>query len=396
MNKRNILFSILFLSLVFMVFPYALLWKSKELRLHIEFRNKHKLAPLTLSNLRNGSYQKQFELTLADNFPKRNDMLKADILINYNLHKITALNKQAYTLINLKNDVYTFPKHEGTLLTFILFQYDQLKQGIDRYLKYYNPLVDENPDLDFYFLKPWALNEMPFFDRDNNFKNQGLALNSYFQQQLHNRVNFINNDVASLADFHKYYYLTDNHYNELGAYQAYVKLMDVLNMKALKPKSVQKLSDLAFCGNLGRKSACLTTKDVYRYLDFDLVNYDTYVNGIQKSYGNMKHYLNPDRDKTNDLYVYGEFRGNDERHVLFDTKRTNLDNALIISDSYGNPIKYLIAQHFNQTHVVDVRLYRDFNFNDYVKKHNIKKVIHILFYGSIYSNKDVLHDYIRR
>lgn len=390
MKKRNFWFVFLFVIIIISNFFYIIFISDKNSDLTLEFRKKTHFPKITLTNFLKSNIQNDFDHVFSDRFFERNFLIKLYKQYNYHLYELSIPNKKDFTLVKTGEDAYYFKKGNGQLTNFPYFSKDSLFKSVDTFLKGYNKLVEKHKDLNFYFLKPWSLNEMEYFDQDNNLKSYGVEATKYFEENLNKKVLFTTNKINKYEDFLEYYYKTDKHWNELGAYQGYKELVKLMNEKPLEYQKKDYIKDLTFCGDLGRKSGCFMSLDKYLYLDFDLKPYKTFVNGVEKKYGKESLYLDEERDKYFDIYVYGEFRGNDEKEVIFDTNNLEKENALIFTDSYAIPIKRLIAQHFNKTYCVDLRLYKDFNFDEYVKKYNIKNIIHVAFSGSIFANESFI------
>ena len=64
---------------------------------------------------------------------------------------------------------------------------------------------------------------------------------------------------------------------------------------------------------------------------------------------------------------------------MFDTNRNHLENILIISDSMSNPIRDVIASHFNKSIFINLDMYNseigEFNIDDYISEYKVKKVL---------------------
>ena len=92
-----------------------------------------------------------------------------------------------------------------------------------------------------------------------------------------------------------------------------------------------------------------------------------------------------DRDyKYYDYYV-SYFNGQYGK-VVYDFNNASKENLLIVGDSYTWQIDYLLAQHFNKTHVINLRYdeFKDnvFDLSSYVKNNNISKVLFLYDGGS--------------
>ena len=80
----------------------------------------------------------------------------------------------------------------------------------------------------------------------------------------------------------------------------------------------------------------------------------------RKAYGRAQQYFD---GEINGQYPftnhYGEFYGGDNGLIVFSTERPEKENILILSNSFSNAVDMLIASHFNNTIVVDPRMYED-------------------------------------
>ena len=87
----------------------------------------------------------------------------------------------------------------------------------------------------------------------------------------------------------------------------------------------------------------------------------------------------------NGINYYGNYYGGDDGEIIFSTNNKKLDNILIIGESYDNAILKLLEEKFKTTISIDLRNYnhymkKDFDFDYYVKKYKIDKV---LFIGNV-------------
>ena len=74
------------------------------------------------------------------------------------------------------------------------------------------------------------------------------------------------------------------------------------------------------------------------------------------------------------------FYGGDWGEIVFETDREDRENLLVLTNSYGSPMRRLLSQHFHRTYFVDLRFYkghtgRNFKLRSYIKEHDIDKIL---------------------
>ena len=113
------------------------------------------------------------------------------------------------------------------------------------------------------------------------------------------------------------------------------------------------------------------------YLNFPWMS--THINGWWTENYGVQNFPDPE------LLSYGGYYGDDYGQIVLNTGREELENILVIGDSFDNAILKLIASHYNMTHSVDLRFYEhymgeEFVLSDYLAENGIDKVLII---GSI-------------
>ena len=109
----------------------------------------------------------------------------------------------------------------------------------------------------------------------------------------------------------------------------------------------------SFNKRLGRED-CGEHFTVYR---FDLPQMALWIDlGRKKDYGKAKAYFDGKIDVSYSFTNhYGEFYGGNRGLIQFCTDQPEKENLLIFSNSYGCAIVSLLAAHFNNTLMVDMR-----------------------------------------
>ena len=104
------------------------------------------------------------------------------------------------------------------------------------------------------------------------------------------------------------------------------------------------------------------------------------LNGKRGNYGRQKAYQSGRFSAEPLTNHYANCYGGDYGEIVYDFGTEGRGHLLLIASSYSNPINGLIASHFDETRVIDLRYYKayagcDFDPADYVQEHNIDTVL---------------------
>ncbi len=194
--------------------------------------------------------------------------------------------------------------------------------------------------------------------------------------------------IDSFDTYKKYYYKTDNHWNYVGQYQGYKDIINLLfdgREPVLRPKETIH-TNLLLSGTKARISGYYRFKEQFSYYTFDIPEYKTYINGVEKEYNHINYYKDLNNFKYMQMITYHDYYGYDEAEVIYDFNNPNKENLLILGYSDTNAINHLIASHFNKTYIIDLRHYNNFKVNEYIEKNNITK---LLLIGKAYVFNDI-------
>ena len=93
-------------------------------------------------------------------------------------------------------------------------------------------------------------------------------------------------------------------------------------------------------------------------------------NGVPTS---AQIYSLPENDKT--MVDYTVYMGGDIGETIIETSRPSLRKALIVGDSFTNPLETLLWMSFDETRSLDYRHYSEKNLLDYIKEYQPDVVI---------------------
>ena len=386
---------IIFLLLIFGVlgFFYSIIFRpQKEISIE-ENRTLQKIPSFSIRDFADGTYQKQMEDSIGDQFlfsiqikygVKQffNQLTNAFSKINYknaempvtdesteNLPVVQIENTPHYTykevvankLYKLDDSGYIVEKpHAPEEYCFEL--YDPAMLAAVTYPKYlffiYNSEATDFNDLKKYNAFDYIKKQMPMTGYDC------LSYNSF-------------------DEYKKYFYQTDHHWNYYGSYIGYTKIMKMLEgqeVELLVPAGIH-VYDTVYNGSLARDNLLRCATEKFTVYEYNLPPYKTYVNDEEKEYGYRSYYVSDD-DFPHKTYAnhYGMYYGDDWAKVVYDFNQPEKENLLILGTSFTNSVNELIASHYNKTHVLDFRYYRKqygqrIDAQSYMTENNISKML---------------------
>ena len=189
----------------------------------------------------------------------------------------------------------------------------------------------------------------------------------------------------SAADYDEYaslFYATDHHWNHVGADRGYREIIHLLlgENEATIPVKEEVSFPVAFNGSYARQSGRMTGDSSFTVYTYDVKKAITKLNGKNGTYGHQALY-EKGRYPTDELRNhYAYYYGGDYGEIIIQTRKAEKQNLLIMADSYSNPINGLIASHFNNTHILDLRYYErdlgvEFDLNAYICDNDIDLVL---------------------
>lgn len=194
-------------------------------------------------------------------------------------------------------------------------------------------------------------------------------------------VSYLN--VKSYEDYQAYFYKSDHHANKDGSYEIYKGILRNLKPNE-SPLSVEQsvcFENLPFFGSKARTLADYRVEEAFCVNTFSYPKFTTYINGVVGSYGYEEKYLAQDTDIAVRDNHYGSYYGGDFGEVRFVNEQQE-GNLMILSNSYSNSINKLLASHYENTYVIDLRHYEremgaPFDLASYTQRHEINDVIYL-------------------
>ena len=338
---------------------------------YYENRYAEQVAPFSVEGYLGGTFQDSMDTALADqvNFAQ----YYKKIFNRVSSHYLKTLMSPILTRSgNRYINFWGMRLFGQDYITYYPRNLSNMTEALDTKIANYNRYFSAFPDVDFHF---YYIEK----DTDINFETNEKVLACEY---LFDRLELPSSHLArfqidSFQDFSACFYQTDHHWNYYGSYQGYTEVMELLGTPdPLLPPSEQVTLG-TFSGSKASGSGADSFYETFSAYRFDYPSMDIQINGSPaKDYGNQASFLSGQGGQIS----YGAFYGGDDGEIIFSTNRPERENLLILGESYDNAILKLIASHFNCTYSVDLRYYsaymeEDFRLTDYLKEHNITKVL---------------------
>lgn len=370
----NILF--VFAIAAFLLLGLALtIFFPKDIN-YYENRYCEKLIAPTTASFTDQTFQDSMENALTDQIPKAQGLKKI-----YNELSSTYIGTLLKPIMG--NHDQTYVPYQGVMMfggqyvnsPIVL---DEVKATLDARAENYNTVMAANPDPEYYFY---------YIERDNdtNFETgEKTDCDDYLYARLNleesHKQTFV---IDNFEQYRSYFYKTDHHWNHIGSYKAYGEILNLLGVDSAPVEITgEHLLTEEFIGSKASTAGSSMLKEPFSVYSFDFPAMEITSNGEPiTDYGTREAII---AGETMPEISYGAVYGNDDGETVFDTGNPELENLLIIGESFDNAILKLLASHFGRTHAIDLRHYerifgQPFDLGAYAEANGIHKV---LFVGS--------------
>lgn len=339
---------------------------------YYENRYSEKIAPFSLSSYLDTSYQDQFENGMMDQVIFSQRYKKAyNTISSYYLQQVMKpiLKKNPERYISyMGKQIFG-----GDYITYYIRQLEDMTSQLDEKIDNYNSYYEKMPELDFYL---YYIEK----DTDINFEtNKKTGVYEYMQERLlFPKTQTSKFKIDNFEEFSSYFYKTDHHWNYKGAYLAYTEILELLGVtdSVMLPQGTEEIS-YTFSGSKAAGTGAAAFREHFVAYRFEYPDMKIQIDGEEVAdYGNQDAYFEHEMSDIS----YGKFYGGDDGEIIFDLEQPEKENILLIGESYDNAILKLVASHFNRTYSVDLRNYeselgKEFSFMEYVREHDISKVL---------------------
>lgn len=335
-ERQNAILTIIILCSVVIFFALADVFEEDRFFSETENRVLAKKPKVTQESLLDGSYTKNYEKYVSDQFVSRDTWIamktKMDLL----------MQKKELNGIYIGKDGYLMEKHDPE---------DYTEEQVDDKLKLLKKLKDNwnirvmlVPTAD-YILTDKLPKFAPHYD-------ENILLEQV--KELVGEYRYI--DVSSALKEHAdqpIYYKTDHHWTSLGAFYAYQEWADTVHVYPLiRNQNSLKTVTNEFLGTLHSRVNLPMEPDVIQYFPqtaekpieviFDFTR-------VATSMYEPKHLETKNK--------YGYFLDDNHAFIEIHTSEKNGRKLFVIKDSYANSMIPLLTNHYEYIYVMDPRYY---------------------------------------
>lgn len=371
-KKVDILFLAAVFSLMLYV-PLASLLGEQETVSYYEQRTLAAFPAFTWEGVLDGTYFSAIETYAADHIHGRDDLMKADTLMNMAIGrpKVNDLMVGGDSLLNAHG--YT-----RWSMDYVAGEAEKAAEG-------YAALQDYVADNGGYFCYlglplqgTYFAADYPDYMDDRLWQTETIR-ETFGEKMAAQGVPFLDMHAyyATLNYPREYYFDSDHHFTLRGAYAAYEVLMTRLQKEGLVESYLTE-EDFTwetlpnpFLGSSNRKLYGLwETKDkVEVAYPKEAIPYTRRDGERETDY----IYALPADDTT--TVTYSVYMGGDMGKTVIETNRAELPNVLLYGDSFTNGIEPFLWTNFNETRALDLRYYSEKTLREYVAEYRPDIVI---------------------
>lgn len=350
-----------FCSFLFLVLIATIVIKDKEYS-ESENRVLAQMPSLTLSTLADGSFMKNFETYLTDQFPLRDSAISLKTYVD----RVIGVKKENGVYIGKEGFLFDSPtaynKDDMTekvkAMSEFTEKYPEMKKAV---------VISPNSSYIYSDMLPESV-KLP---------SQSQQLDKVEKAITDPELTFV--DTVSILknakrqeDAPLLFYKTDHHWTTRGAYEVFKELALTWKLDTNKVSHYFYTVSDSFEGTLGSKAGVHKTTDTIeicvpgKSLGTYVVNYESQ----QKKKATLF-----ENEKLEQKNQYEVFLGGNFDKVIISTTSLSNKNLLLIKDSYANCMIPMLTAHFSKIVVIDPRYLTD-NMDDIVKENDFT---HILF-----------------
>ncbi len=346
----------------------------------LENRKANKMPAFSVENFLNGEYQTDVRDAISDQVFFAEDMKSLyntvdSLFVKLSVSTVTSTEvfKEVAQYITVDNMNLYGENYDHILYNPTVFEW--VKNSLDTNISGFNGMISALDGTDIYLYYVEKETDINFVTGEKSQIFEYLCDNIKLPSSHISRF-----EITDFEEFSRCFYRTDHHWNEEGSYRGYLELLTFLGIEDEPVEQGEKmLLSKAFAGSKTQSPGTSSFRESFFAYKYDCPVMLTVENGVAvEDYGKQNEYFAAEEDLQ--PITYGNFYGGDMGEVIFDTGDITKDSILILGESYDNAILKLLASHFYKTYSVDMRYYsaymgESFNITEYMKKHNIDKVL---------------------
>lgn len=364
-NKDNLLerlciaFSVLFSVIILSVIVLFAVSPKRE-KSETENRVLAQMPQISFSSIADGSFMKEFESFLTDQFPFRDKIISAktfaDLLSGKKEVNGVYIGKNGF----LFEKQSAFDKKQAEAITGAMSEFAQSHKKLKT-----AAVISPNSSCVLSELLPYGVVQ----------DDQTAQLKKIKKQLDDSKISWIDCDEAfeNQKDKTTLFYRTDHHWTTRAAYESFLLLAKQWGLDTKKHKNEFLAVSDTFQGTLSSMSGINSSFDEIEVCvpkDKSL----SYVISYEKEARKSATFFATEKLKQKNQYEV--FLDGNYDKVVISTNADNLNTLLIFKDSYANCMIPMFAPYFSKIVVVDPRYYSD-NLSKLMKEYDFTHCVYI-------------------
>jgi len=410
-KRRTVPFILLFFVMILAVPVYWLVRGNVgQINSLIEYRTMADFPPLPVQDIRTASkrvfqglpsqavgylskhfiersYQIEFETAVSDQIPFRSPaILLSNTIDRIFIHLAYAFLDDPAIPADMRNHIYQMRDDGRLIIRPVTFGMTEMEE-IDKKVKYYNALISNNPDVNYYLLYIDLIETSPYNPLNPYYTNTDSGKSfAYFEANKPEGLNVGRLAINSYEEYKKNFFRSDHHWNIHGTLAGYEIMYNMVaqnypNISPMHPiDDTYIFPDINFNGSWSRTAYFpIRPADVFEVANFTLPPYKVYDKyGVEIDYNKHDEYFAGDYSTVPFIDHYNEYHGSDQVDMIeyvFDNGASK--NLLLVGDSYANPFEPIIASHYHHTYSLDPRRWKgvDLSLEEFRYDHQVDDVI---------------------
>lgn len=332
-----------------------------------------------------GTFQQKIEKAYCDQFPKRYLLVRIKNKMDAVFKELMEPEQTEYTLniLDVPDGTQVLKLGKSNyMINSIFYDTEENRERFTERARELNELQDRHPDTQVFVYVPTQVHETDLFDEENGLVSGANNLWAAFEEEI--KVPFKRFDMTSLDLYKRMFFRSDHHPNHYGADLYYKDILTLIlpEETPLSPIGEDCHIGQTFYGTFASRTGFVYGADEFCVYDYDLVPFTVTENGTPvRNYKGRKAFASYQPTPNDNLYYYNVAYPIYDPVMCLDTHRPQMDNLLIIGDSFSNSVLDLLASHYNQTYRVAPYQYlfiegQMFDYDTFIDEHHIS---HVLF-----------------
>lgn len=368
MKKRNLIFTVSFITLLSLFAIFTLVLPSKAFSEN-ENRPLAQKPHISMQDILAGNFQKEFSNYINDQIPFRETGIKVNTIVK------KLLGRKEINDVYIGKDNYYISKFTNN--DFSQNKMNSIFNAVETFSKQYDIpstlMLVPSPGT---ILKDKLPSNAPYYDENVVYKNA--------KSNISFPVIDLRDAFSDVANDNQLYYYTDHHWTCDGAYIAYTKYCEQLGIQAKSKEyfEIEKVSD-SFYGTIYSKLLDPATKADSIYISKNIPKIEVSCEEKEKSESIYNYEFLDKKDK------YAVFLGGNYSKVEIKTNVKNGKQLLIIKDSFANSFVPFLLEDFEKIVMIDLRYFNS-NIDDVITQNNINNILYLYETSNLLTDKGII------